>query len=314
MQRQIRKNPIVSVIIPAYNRPQLLVRTIKSVIGQTFKDWELIIVDDGSPNKKVKQVVKDLQKQDKRILYFWQKNSGGPAGPRNVAIKKARGEYIAFLDADDEWLPTKLEKQLKLFKESTNPKLGFVSCNSIIIDERENKIRQSNIPGPERILEHLLSWSCVNSCSGLVVRKEVFKKVGRFDEGLKMADDWDLCIRIAKEYDYDFVKEPLFKYYVGCENINQEWDISNREQEARRVFNKHKSYYEQYPWVYSLYLMHQGKRWTMSGQAIKGIGCFVKSIKLNPFNFQSYFFLILSLFGSKAFNLASRLKRKLKTK
>ena len=122
--------PKVSIIIPTYNRAKLLSRAIKSVLDQTFKDFELIIVDDGSTDN-TKGVVEEFQKKDSRIKYIWQENSGAPAKPKNTGIRQARGEYVAFLDDDDEWFPKKLEKQIELFEDN----IGFVGCNILIVDQ-----------------------------------------------------------------------------------------------------------------------------------------------------------------------------------
>ncbi len=126
------KSPKTSVVIPTYNRAKLLPHSIESVLSQTFQDFELIIVDDGSIDKTEK-VVKKFQKKDKRIFYYFQENKG-PATTRNVGIKKAKGEYIAFLDSDDMWLSKKLEKQIRIFENSNNNELGCVFSYGIIRD------------------------------------------------------------------------------------------------------------------------------------------------------------------------------------
>ena len=105
--------PKVSVIIPTYNRQKLLPKAIKSVLNQTFKNFELIIVDDGLTDN-TKEIIKEFQKRDPRIKYIWQENFGAPAGPKNTGIKNSKGEYIAFLDDDDEWLPEKLERVIEI--------------------------------------------------------------------------------------------------------------------------------------------------------------------------------------------------------
>jgi len=108
------KNPTVSVIIPTYNRAHLVGRSIQSVINQTYQDFEIIVVDDGSTDN-TEDIIKEFQKKDKRIKHIkHNKNKGGSAA-RNTGIRAARGEYIAFLDSDDEWMPTKLEKQTSYF-------------------------------------------------------------------------------------------------------------------------------------------------------------------------------------------------------
>ncbi|MGB9592367.1 MAG: glycosyltransferase family 2 protein, partial [Candidatus Kryptoniota bacterium] len=104
----------MSVIIPTYNRADLLPRAIRSVLAQTFTDFELIVVDDGSIDN-TREVVDKFTHLDARVKYIWEPNSGRPAVPKNKGIENASGEYIAFLDHDDEWLPAKLEKQLILF-------------------------------------------------------------------------------------------------------------------------------------------------------------------------------------------------------
>ena len=124
-------NNLVSVIIPTWNRSNLIPTAINSVLNQTYKDWELIIVDDGSTDN-TEEVIKKFQTNDTRIKFIKHKeNSGGCSAQKIQGVKNALGNYIAFLDSDDEWLPTKLEEQLDLFKKSTVDNLGFVGCRVI---------------------------------------------------------------------------------------------------------------------------------------------------------------------------------------
>jgi glycosyltransferase involved in cell wall biosynthesis len=127
--------PKISIIIPCYNSEQFIDRTIKSVLCQTFSDWELLLIDDHSTDK-TKDILEKYAKNDTRIKILQTKeNSGGPALPKNIGIENAKGEYIAFLDHDDEWLPEKLEKQLAVFENSKDEKLGLVSCYFYIVDK-----------------------------------------------------------------------------------------------------------------------------------------------------------------------------------
>ena len=119
-----KEKPTVSVIIPTYNRAKLLPRAIKSVLNQTFKDFEVIIVDDGSTDN-TEEVINEFQKHNKRIKYIRHEKNKGAAAARNTGIKIAQGEYIAFQDSDDEWLPNKLEKQMEIF-ESAPAEIGVV--------------------------------------------------------------------------------------------------------------------------------------------------------------------------------------------
>jgi len=137
----------VSVIIPTYNREQLLKRAIQSVLNQTFRDFEIIVVDDGSTDN-TKEII-DSFTSDK-IKYIYESNSGGAARPKNTGIKNAQGKYIAVLDSDDEWLPQKLEKQIELLEIFQDPKLGAVGCDVFVFEngyKTEYKIpKHKNIP------------------------------------------------------------------------------------------------------------------------------------------------------------------------
>ena len=115
-------NPLVSIIIPTYNRAEYLKRALKSVFSQTFKDFEVLVMDDGSTDNTL-EIVESFKEE--RIKYEWAENFGGPAAPRNRGLRFARGEYIAFLDSDDEWITDKIEKQFILLKKSKLIFLNF---------------------------------------------------------------------------------------------------------------------------------------------------------------------------------------------
>lgn len=134
----MNKNPTVSVIIPTYNRAHLVGRAIQSVLNQTYKDFELIIVDDGSTDN-TEDIIKKYQKKDERIKYIRRKKNKGGSVARNTGINAAIGEYIAFLDSDDEWLTEKLERQMKVFK-STSSEVGVVYSGFFRINDRRNEI------------------------------------------------------------------------------------------------------------------------------------------------------------------------------
>ena len=303
--------PKVSVIIPTYNRADLLPRAIKSVLNQTFKDFELIIVDDGSTDN-TKEVVKGFQKEDGRIRYIWQENSGGAAKPKNKGIKNSKGDYIAILDSDDEWLPEKLQKQLELFKNSSNPQIGFVSCHALIINEKNGKKLEYRIPRYKNVLKNILTHDYMGSGSGMIYKKTVFDDIGLFDEKLKTGQDWEMRIKLARKYDFDFVDEPLFKYYIHSENISGLSDIKIRERDLEYIFQKYKKYYEQNPKIYSTKLRYDGTRYVLARELKKGRMCFIKSIKLNPLNVKSYLYLLISLFGSDFYYNLTQLKMQLR--
>jgi len=302
---------LISIIIPTYNRANLLPRAIKSVLNQTFKNFELIIVDDGSIDN-TEQVVRNFQKEDTRIRYIWQENSGAPAKPKNTGIKNAKGKFIAFLDSDDEWLVEKLGEQIELFEKSNSSNLGFVGCNAVIIDKKNKKEWGYKIPRCNNVFRELLINNFIFTSSSVVVKKEVFNKIGFFDENIKVGEDWDMWMRIAREYDFDFVSEPLFKYYLHNSNITNTLSFERQEKDLRYIFERYKKYYELNPCIYSARLKNDGIRYLLIGKHKIGKKYFLKSIKRNPLNFKSYFYFMISLFGPKLYYKLTLIKKKIK--
>ena len=210
--------PTVSVIIPTYNRAHLVGRAIRSVLNQTYQDFEIIVVDDGSTDN-TEEVVKSFN--DPRIRYIrHEKNRGGSAA-RNTGIRAARGEYIAFLDSDDEWLPEKLAKQLPVFEKDST--CGAVYTDLLyMLPDGSVKLCQNYRP-EGWILKKLLSSNVVGTTSSVIVRRECFEKIGLFDESLPSCQDWDMWIRIAKRYSFRKIPEPLTKYRVHQNRITTDF-------------------------------------------------------------------------------------------
>jgi len=198
--------PTVSVIIPTYNMARYLPEAIESVLNQSFKDFEIIVVDDGSTDN-TKPIIESFQD---KIIYLYQSNRGESAA-RNLGIKKAHGEFLAFLDADDKWLPDKLNLQVEVFKN--NPTIGMVACGAMGIDESGKFIKQyvpKNFASHNSLLKALsISQIIPGSSSGVLVRKKCFETVGFFDEKIKIGPDWDMWLRIAKKFNIYFIEKPL---------------------------------------------------------------------------------------------------------
>jgi len=203
----MKPKPLVSVIIPTYNYEQYLARTIKSVLKQTYKNIEIIICDDGSTDN-TREIIKKF-KHHKKIRCYYQSNQG-PASARNLGIKKAKGEFIAFLDSDDYWLPKKIEKQLKIFTK--NKQIGLVYCFHYWVNEKGKITGKKKKSYRGDIWQDLLQGNLVvGSSSATVVKKECFDKIGLFDESLKSCEDWDMWLRIARVYQIDLIPELLVK-------------------------------------------------------------------------------------------------------
>jgi glycosyltransferase involved in cell wall biosynthesis len=196
--------PTVSVIIPTYNYGRFIDESLKSVFDQTFQDFEIIVIDDGSSDDTAQR----LESYGSRIRYFRQQQKG-PAAARNLGIRESKGEYIAFLDADDLWYPTKLEKQLKLF--GTNPRLGMVLTDNSLFDDNgiyKDYVNKKGYLFTGDVVSNIFLRSGVVTPT-VMVRRRVFEKVGMFEENLYIAEDDNMWIRIAIEYEVDIVDESL---------------------------------------------------------------------------------------------------------
>lgn len=208
-------NPTVSVVMAAKNYARFLPQAVESVIAQSFTDWELLVIDDGSTDATPAAVRPFLA--DRRVRYHRSDRLGQPRA-KNLGARLARGEYIAFLDADDAWQPTKLAKQLPLFY---NPTVGVVFCRRSLIDESGNALPPRPTPPPPRgrVLAEIFARNFV-CFSTAVVRRTVFDHLGGFDPGWDLAIDYDLWLRVATHYRFDFVDEELVLYRTGHGNLS----------------------------------------------------------------------------------------------
>ena len=201
---------LVSCIITTYNRANLLSRAINSVLNQTYKLLECIVVDDASTDF-TSEVVKAYS-NDPRLLYVRHKKNKHLSATRNTGIRSSQGGLIAFLDDDDEWLPDKIEKQVNCFV-SASPNVGLVYCwfdvyrNTKVIGTRRPKLRGY-------IFDNLLVSQPLGNGSTLLVRREVIEHVGCFDESLKRGIDGDFIRRVGQYYEIEVVQEVLVHYFV----------------------------------------------------------------------------------------------------
>lgn len=211
--------PKVSVVIPSYNRADFVAETIRSVLDQTYQDFEIIVVDDGSTDN-TKEIVDSFK--DPRIKYIYQENRGA-SGARNTGINASIGEYIAFLDSDDIYLPNKLEMDIRMVDSDHN--IGIVCSDAYIFDSETGEIyrrywQKNPYLGPfdpqtasKNALKLLLSRGCFIKGSTPLVRRAVFKAVGLFDESIRHSQDWEMWIRILahSRYTVGIINLPLVK-------------------------------------------------------------------------------------------------------
>ena len=204
------EKPLISVIIPTYNRASFLVRAVESVLNQTYENFECIIVNDASTDD-TEQVIEKIS--DSRVRYISHKTNRHVSAARNSGIEKARGEFIAFLDDDDAWLPKKLERQVPLL-QGNEPDLGLVYC-WVDIFQGNRKIAERHPLLRGYILTQSIANHQIGNCSTLLVPAKVVKNLGGFDESLPRGNDGDFIRRVCRQYKVDFVPEVLVYYYVG---------------------------------------------------------------------------------------------------
>ncbi|BDS15245.1 glycosyltransferase family 2 protein [Aureispira anguillae] len=223
----INNHNLVSVIIPAYKAGDYIEETIRGVLAQTHRNFELIIVDDGSPDHQA-QIIEPLAASDTRIQYIKQKN-GGVSSARNHGYQCSKGDYLAFLDADDIWLPQNLEK--KLAKFATDPALGLVHSDMAIMDGKSQLTGETKSGKEGYILDDLLSWNgtCVPTPSSILVKRTVVETVGGFDLALSNAADQEFFFRVAQKYKIGRVPEVTWWYRVHDNNMHSNIPVMEKD-------------------------------------------------------------------------------------
>jgi glycosyltransferase involved in cell wall biosynthesis len=227
-------NPLVSVIIPAYNAQDFIAQTIESVIKQTYPHWELLVVDDGSTDGTRESLQKYVQ--DSRIKYLYQENQERSVA-RNHGIKSAKGKYIAFLDADDLWLPDKLKIQVEYLE--SHPEMGLCFTRYLFVDSQDTILGWPNvsfIPTQDQFYQ-LLQGNFIPNSTVMVLRT-IFDKVGLFDEALPAfgSEDWDMWLRVARRYSIHFINQPLAFYRIHTSNTSLERMRLSAEAVLQKIF------------------------------------------------------------------------------
>jgi glycosyltransferase involved in cell wall biosynthesis len=205
-------HPVVTVIIPTYNRENLIARSIQSVLCQSYEDFEVIVVDDGSKDR-TKELVKSLS--DPRIKYIRLEENRGAGTARNIGIKRTRGKFIAFQDSDDEWLPEKLEKQMVIFEKNTLG-IGVVySDMERVLKDKTIKYHGSPKIASGRLIDPATQFYqvCMLGIQSSIIRRECFDRVGYFNENIPSLEDLELFIRLSRHFDFYHIQEPLVRYY-----------------------------------------------------------------------------------------------------
>jgi glycosyltransferase involved in cell wall biosynthesis len=271
----------------------MLRAAITSVLNQTFHNFEIIVVDDASTDDTSK-VVQAFN--DKRIKYIRHESNRQEAGARNTGVRNAGGEYIGFLDDDDEWLPNKLEKQMELFAKSPEI-VGGIYTGFVKIEKSTGKTIAQIIPSKRGdIFRDMISQNWVATPSTVVLRRKCFEQVGLFDENIVFGPDYDMWFRISKEFCFEYIPDPLVKYYVHDAKMSSNYDLMIRGGEAR--LKKHAEVFALEARSYSRHYLSLGVYYCHSGNMKKGRRAFLNAIRLYPFEIKHYYNFCLSLLGA----------------
>jgi glycosyltransferase involved in cell wall biosynthesis len=217
---------LISIVVPAFNAATTIRETVLSALNQTHHSIEVIVVDDGSTDQ-TKNVVASLAERDPRVRYFYKAN-GGVASARNFGIAKARGAFIATLDADDLWYPTKISRQLERFQKS-DPETALIYVWCCWIDDSGSVTGYAPPTRSEgNIFPHMCLGNVIISCSNALIRRDVLIDAGGFDETLRSkgaqgCEDWKLYLRIAERHRIAMVPEYLIGYRVSPGSMSEDF-------------------------------------------------------------------------------------------
>ncbi|MBX3012079.1 MAG: glycosyltransferase [Caldilineaceae bacterium] len=304
--------PLVSVIIPTYNRADLIQKTLDSVLAQTYPQIELIVVDDGSTDN-TEQVVGEY---DNGSVQYIRKANGGEASARNWGIRAAKGKYIACLDSDDLWQPLKLAHQVAALEQS---QAAWVYCDAELFDGATGKViglySQQHYPYQGSIAPKLLLDDFI-ACPSPLIRRDVFERVGYFNESniLRMRSDWEMWLRIAACYSVVYLSQALARYRVHAGSASQQEDVLKLHQSQVQVLEQALLYA---PAVYgpvrqaafTAQYIRTGRSLIGQGKSAEARKMFAQAIRSSPTQFQAYPFLLTTFLGQSSIKRLIALNR-----
>jgi len=244
-------SPVFSIITPTCRRPLLLKRTIQSIINQSFKDYEHIIIDDAN-DRDTESLINGIG--DKRIIFYQHSSPRGAAGGYNTGIKISRGDFVLFLDDDDEYLPSFLEKMHNFFTQA-GKNIGFAWTGISRIQDTDNgeivlssKVWPSRFPTKE---SGLAAATSIGNGFGLCVRKECIDIIGLYDESLAIGEDTDFLFRLVRHFEFETIPEVLVKIHQhGPSQLTDKKNWVLRLELKEKILNRHHDLLQLYPKLY----------------------------------------------------------------
>lgn len=298
--------PVVSVVIPTYNRADLIADTINSILAQTFRDLEIIVVDDGSTDDTMLVVA-----QYQNVVKYVRKENGGEASARNLGIKLAQGKYIACLDSDDLWQPIKLERQVA-FLESKG--YQWVYCDAELFDGSTGHTfglySQQHHPHYDKsahVVAQKLIMDDFIPCPSPLLHRSIFHHVGYFDEShlLRMRSDWEMWLRVAARYPLGYIPEALARYRIHPGSASRQENIQLLHQSQIQVIKNALTYAPDVylsvkPQALAAQYVRTGRSFVGQGNVIEARQMFAQAIRSYPLQISAYGFGAATIFGKQA--------------
>ncbi len=304
----LKASPRVSIIIPTYNRSSLVEKAIRSVLEQTYQDFEIIVIDDASSDN-TSDVVTEFD--DARIKYIKLQKNGGQCFARNEGIKISSGKFIAFLDDDDEWLPEKLEYQLSAFEDGPE-NLGVVTCDALWLNDGSGAISAPGLCRELRgnVYDELIRHGGIYMVT-MMVKKKCFDDVGLLDERVYRLEDFELAIRLSKKYNFGYIDHPLVIVHShGNTHITKNIDLMLESH--LYILGKYIDEFSVRPGAHSFFLSGIGHFYCLGGNAKQGRQYLFKAVKLSPYRMTYFGQLFLALCGSGVYTFATNMRARMR--
>jgi len=310
----MENRPKVSIIIPCFNASATIGETLASIKKQTFKDFEVIVVNDGSTDDTNHILASHAEKLKSSLKIINQTNQGQTVA-KNVGIRNSQGQFIAFLDSDDLWAPEKLEYQLAYMEP--RPHLALCYTEGILINEKGDKIGVVNASSAHRgkCFDKLLVRNNIVA-SSVLIKREILDMVGLFDEDFKACENWDMWIRISKVSEIEYLARPLTYYRVHLTNMSK--NVDKMYTYRLKIIDKHLPTKTRDPIILekrrtALFVTHLAftKQHIENLELERARNSVSQALKLKPYEMICYRLYFKTLLGVKAFKVIQGMKKRI---
>lgn len=289
---------MVTAIVTTYKRePEIVVRAVKSILNQTYKDLEIIVVDDSPNDYAYRNGVKEqVLLLDDSIQYIQHEKNAGACQARNTGLSMAQGEYVAYLDDDDEWEPSKIQKQVSVFEKGSS-EIGLVYCGCIWINQmtKERTIKPLE-KHSGHVFDELIKGNFIGGTSCPLMRTSYLKDIGGFDPLMQSAQDADVWLRMASKYKVEFIDEPLFSYYEVHAGEQISTNPHKKLAGVQRLYEKNSQYLQEHSDANWVMLNKISFLYSWTGDLKRGIKTWWKAVRMKPFRIvrnMGFFFRVI---------------------